>query len=102
MGILSKNSLLKFAFGLICLVSPTLHANTRLVNTSEPKIQNHSWSKPNELVVSSMDLALSVDMEAKKIHGLVSHQIVKVGKGKKKSKFCKTLWMFYILKNLYG
>ncbi len=87
MGILSKNSLLKFAFGLICLVSPTLHANTRLVNTSEPKIQNHSWSKPNELVVSSMDLALSVDMEAKKIHGLVSYQIVKVGKGKKKSKF---------------
>lgn len=87
MGILSKNSLLKFAFGLICLVSPTLYANTRLVSTSEPKIQNHSWSKPNELVINSMDLALSVDMEAKKIHGLVSYQIAKVGKGKKKSKF---------------
>ena len=87
MGDLSKKSVLIIAIGLISLVSPMLLANSRLVITSDPKIQNHSWSKPNEHVIRSMDLLLSVDMDAKKIHGLVTYQIIWNKEIKKKSKF---------------
>ncbi len=87
MRIFSKKGMLKIAFVLICLISQILQANTRIVITSTPKIQNHSWSKSKELVVRSMDLALSVDMDAKKIHGVVSYQIAKGSEGKKQSKF---------------
>jgi len=83
----SKNSMLKIVIGLISLVSQFSFANSRLVTAPSPRIQDHSWSNPGEQVINAMDLVLTIDMETKKLHGLVSYQISKGKREQKKSKY---------------
>lgn len=56
-------------------------ALSRLVVVSEPKIFNHSWSKPNELKSTSMDISLVVDMGKKKIRGSITYALVEGADG---------------------
>ena len=83
----NKDRLLKMAIGILALWFQGLMANSRVVLVPSPRILNHSWSNPSEHVINSMNIELTVDMDANKIHGLVSYQLGSVSGKKKKSKY---------------
>ena len=83
----NRDCWLKMAIGFFVFWSQGLLANSRVVLIPSPRILNHSWSNPSEHAINSMDIALTVDMDANKIHGLVTYQLGSVNGKKKKSKY---------------
>ena len=74
--------LLGFLFTLQCA-----YALSRVIVVAAPKIVNHSWTKPNELRIKSMDISLAVDMDHKKIRGSITYTLVEGVDGAKSGNY---------------